>query len=138
MRAQPIPDALTEPFWAAAKRRQLVVQRCRSCRRWQHPPRPTCVACGTDEVEFSPVSGNGTVVTWSEVRHPFVTGWTEPFTCFLVELVEQAGLLFVSDDVRLRCQGRRLEPTAAMPMRVEFEPIDNGLLLPQFVPTART
>jgi uncharacterized OB-fold protein len=137
LRARPETDALTEPFWAAASRRELVVQRCQACRRWQHPPRPVCPACGAAEVGYEPVSGEGTVLTWTEVRQPFVSAWQEelPFTCFLVELKEQAGLVFASDDVHFfRHRGRSFSPAAGMAVRAEFEPIDGGLLLPQFVP----
>jgi uncharacterized OB-fold protein len=137
LRAKPETDSLTEPFWAAASRRELVVQRCQACRRRQHPPRPACAACGAADVGFEPVSGGGTVLTWTEVRQPFVSSWRDelPFTCFLVELDEQAGLVFAADDVHFfRRLGKAFSPSAGLAVRVEFEPIDGGLLLPQFVP----
>lgn len=77
------------------------------------------------------------MLTWTEVRQPFVSSWREelPFTCFLVELKEQAGLVFASDDVHFfRRRGRLFAPSAGMPVRVDFEPVEDGLLLPQFVP----
>ncbi len=134
-RATPVPDELTAPFWEAASRRSLVAQRCAACDRWQHPPRPACASCGADDVAFAEVSGVGTVLTWTEVHQPFVASWRDdlPFTCFLVTTPED--LVFASDDVHFcRRRGRRLDPYAGMPVRVDFEPVDGGLLLPQFVP----
>jgi hypothetical protein len=134
-RATPVRDELTEPFWAAAGRRRLVAQRCAGCGRWQHPPRPACASCGGGDVAFAPVSGVGTVLTWTEVHQPFVASWRDdlPFTCFLVATPED--LVFASDDVYFfRRRGSRLEPYAGMPVRVDFEPAEGGLVLPQFVP----
>jgi hypothetical protein len=134
-RATPVPDALTEPFWAAARRRTLVAQRCPACQQWQHPPRPACFACDSADVEFTPLSGLGTVLTWTEVRQPFVADWRDelPFTCFLVETAE--GLVFPSDDLYFfRRQGRGIELSAGLPVRADFEPVGEDLLLPQFVP----
>ena len=77
------------------------------------------------------------MLSWTEVRHPFVSAWEAelPFTCFLVELKEQAGLILASDDVYFfRNRGRSFNPTVGMPVRVEFEPIEDWQLLPQFVP----
>lgn len=140
IRATPVPDSLTEPFWAAARRCELVAQQCPGCGHRQHPPRPACGACAAVEPPFATVSGFGTVLSWSEVRHPFIARWTHdvPFTCFLVELDEQEGLVFASDDFHFfRRRGRCLKPVAGMPVRVDFEPIDGGFLLPQFVPVTR-
>ena len=30
----PIPTALSEPFWAAARRNELALQRCEACAQW--------------------------------------------------------------------------------------------------------
>jgi hypothetical protein len=41
----PVPNEWTKPFWDAAKRGVLELQRCQSCGHFQHPPYATCVQC---------------------------------------------------------------------------------------------
>jgi len=37
----PVPNEWTKPFWEAAKRRVLALQRCQACKHFQHPPYAT-------------------------------------------------------------------------------------------------
>ena len=41
----PVPNEWTKPFWDAAKRGALELQRCQQCGHFQHPPYATCVNC---------------------------------------------------------------------------------------------
>ena len=34
----PVPNEWTRPFWDAAKRGVIELQRCQSCGHFQHPP----------------------------------------------------------------------------------------------------
>lgn len=76
------------------------------------------------------VSGRGTVHSYTVMRQPLVAGFENsiPYTCLVVELEEQPGLLIVGN----------LEdpPTAGVAVgqgvEVVFEPIDEGFVLPQF------
>src|SRR5215212_8460567 len=59
----PRPDALSQPYWDAARKHELRIQRCRACREYRHPPREQCLACGSAETEWAQVSGRGTIYT---------------------------------------------------------------------------
>ena len=48
----PVPNEWTQPFWQAAKQGVLALQRCQACRRFQHPPYPTCVNCMAIDLAF--------------------------------------------------------------------------------------
>ena len=37
-RPVPEPDGLSRPYWEGTQREELLIQRCRSCRRWQWGP----------------------------------------------------------------------------------------------------
>jgi uncharacterized protein len=130
-RPRPDPDALTAPFWAAAARGELCVQRCARCARYQHPPGPLCVACTSPELSFERVSGRATLhswtQTWSGTRHAAFADRT-PYLVALVELVEQPGLFFYSNLPGARAGELR----AGLPLSVEFEPVGEGVAIPQF------
>jgi len=45
-----------------------VLQRCRSCRGWQHYPRALCTHCGGLDLEYAEACGRGLVDTATEVH----------------------------------------------------------------------
>lgn len=80
-------DPITAPFWEAAARRQLLLQRCRGCGAHQFYPRPYCVRCQS-EVEWVPVAGTGTVYSMTTVRAQLVPDFPPPYVVVLIELDE--------------------------------------------------
>jgi len=95
LRPRPIPDALSQAFWSGIARRQLVLQRCRACGYYIHPPYPECTSCRASDYSFEPVSGNGTIFERAIVTAPIVPGFEDrlPYACLFVELDEQPDLL---------------------------------------------
>lgn len=94
---RPTPE-ITEPaaaFWDAARARRLVIQRCATCGRWQHPPRPWCVTCLSDAVDFADASGLGSVYSFTVVRRAAHPAFTErvPYVYALVDLDEGVRLI---------------------------------------------
>ena len=71
----PVADELSQPFWDAAKERRLAVQRCAECGYYNHPPRPFCDRCSSQRLEFAPVSGRGTMYTFTVMHQPIVAGF---------------------------------------------------------------
>ncbi len=125
----PMPDDLTRPFWDAARARRLDIQRCGSCGYYNHPPRPLCDACGSESLAFEPVSGKGTVYSYTVMRQRNVKGFEEdvPYVNIIVELDEQPMLFMItylpgSEEDRVRI-GQRV--------RAIYEERD-GVVLPQF------
>lgn len=137
VRPLPQPDQVSAGFWDAAKRGILAIQRCSSCQTYQHPPRPICRACGGTELAFEPVSGDGQLWSWTVTHHNVISGFEVaiPYTCVVVELVEQPRLFVVSDLVGREDVSDGL--VVGMPMRVTF-PRSSGEdpVLPQFEPVA--
>jgi uncharacterized OB-fold protein len=137
-RPRPVPDPVSAGLWEAAARGELAVQRCAACRRFQHPPQPLCRACGSTATAFERVSGEARLWSWTTTYHNVLPGFAAalPYVNIVVELVEQAGLFFVSDLVgRNGAAALRL----GAPMRAVFpQPADGGPVLPQFEATAGT
>jgi len=128
----PAADDLSKPFWGAARQHRLVVQRCRDCGYFNHPPRPACDACQSQQLQFEPVSGRGTIYSFTVMYQPNVAGFEDevPYINILVELEEQPLLFMVSNlpasDLNKISVGRRVE--------VYFEELDDDVTLPQFRP----
>src|SRR3977135_3689148 len=51
-RPVPVPNEWTKPFWDAAKREILELQRCQSCGHFQHPPYASCTQCVSTDLKF--------------------------------------------------------------------------------------
>ncbi len=138
-RPRPRPDAISRGFWDAAERGELAIQRCAACRRFQHPPRALCKACGDAELRFETVSGEATLWSWTITHHSVLDGFDAalPYTCMVVELREQTGLLLLSDLVGREAERDNLKLGAAM--RVMFpKRSGDAPVLPQFVASDRS
>jgi len=132
VRPVPVPDETSAPFWSAAAEHVLTVARCARCGRFTMPPDVVCPHCHSDDpgFEFTPVSGRGTVRSWTVVRQALLPGFEDhlPFVLVDVELVEQ-------DDLRLI--GRLLDGVTAhlhvgAAVVVGFEDLAPGVAVPAF------
>jgi uncharacterized OB-fold protein len=98
-RPLPVPDETSAPFWSAAAEHILTVARCGRCGRFTMPPDVACLHCHASDpaFEFTPVSGRGTVRSWTVVRQAFLPGFEDdlPFVLVDVELVEQSELRLI-------------------------------------------
>jgi len=86
-------DPLTRPFWEAAIRRELLIQSCRDCGSYQFYPRPFCLACQGEGVEWARVRGTGTVYSMTTVRIRISEKFQPPYVVAVVELDEGPRLL---------------------------------------------
>ncbi len=130
--AKPVP-AITEemrPFYAAAARGELVVQRCGGCGALRFPARPLCTACLSTASEWIPVSGRGEVFSFTVMHQVYHPGFaTEvPYAVVIVQLAE--GPRMVSNLVGVDPHAIRI----GMPARVVFEQISDVVTLPKFEP----
>ena len=68
----PIVEKDDKPFWEAAKRHELVIQRCTVCKTFHHPPVAVCNtnSCQGDKCEFVKLSGRGTLYTFVVMHQP--------------------------------------------------------------------
>lgn len=80
---------LTEPFWAAAEKGELLVQRCRDCDKAHLYPRALCPHCWSDRLDWQRASGQGRLKSFSVVHRPGHPGWL-PVTPYIVGLVTLA------------------------------------------------
>jgi uncharacterized protein len=114
-----MPSPLSEPFWAAVREHRLELQRCTVCGRWEWTPQVVCSHCLTDTLAWTPVSGLGTVYTYSVVNRPQSDAFGTPYVVSMVELDEGPRLManvvgIPPDEVRI-----------GMRVQVGFEDFEN-------------
>ena len=86
----PRPSAVSMPFWQAAKRHELHIQRCGSCGAYVFYPREVCAECLSSNLSWVKVSGKGTVYSYTIAQAPTHPAFAEdvPYIVAIVELTE--------------------------------------------------
>lgn len=129
---KPVPAITPElrPFFAAAKNRQLVIQRCTACGALRFPAREICSACLGFQVEWVPVSGRGEVFSFNIMHQVYHPGFSDdvPYAVALIKLVE--GVKMISNLIGVTPR----DITIGMPVHVVFEDITDEVTLPKFAP----
>ena len=95
----PVPNEWTKPFWDAAKRGVLELQRCQSCGHFQHPPYATCVQCIATDLKFEPVRGEGAIYAYTIMYHTGDKRFAPvvPYASIIVELDDAPGALLAGN-----------------------------------------
>ena len=128
----PVADDDSAPYWKAAAEHILTVARCSRCRAFTIPVDIVCPHCRRTDPAFAfePISGRGSVRSWTVVRESFLPGFDDdvPFVLVDVELDEQRdlrmiGRLLDGPDVALRIGDR---------VAVAFEDLAPGIAVPAF------
>jgi uncharacterized OB-fold protein len=115
-------------FWEGVDVDELRIQRCASCGKLRHPPRPMCPYCQSLQRDHVVSSGLGEVYSFVVHHRPEVPGRVHPFAVALVELDE--GTRIIGNVVGA-------EPSSVhvgMPVRVSVEADERGRKLPQWRP----
>ena len=132
---KPLPEVtpVTQPFWEAAANRKLVMQRCRACQSWVWCPRPACVECGSETLEWTPLSGRGKVFAFTVIREVVggaLRGFANdiPYVAAWIDLEE--GPRICSNVVQCLIE----KVAIGMAVEVIFEEAGQGIFLPKFRP----
>lgn len=130
----PVPTPETKPFWEAAARHELLIQRCGDCGEHYFYPRPLCPHCLSRNVSWVRASGRGKLHTFViNHRAPRKSPLPPPFIVAIVELEE--GPRMMSNLVGIEPDPERIH--IDMPVEVVFEPITADITLPRFRPVPR-
>lgn len=129
----PVITDLTRPFWVAAKKGKLVLQRCQRCATFNFPPKPWCIECGSRELAWTDAKPLGTVYSHTVSRSVAMNfrGWQ-------AELPVLMCLIDLDDGARMYGQVTHCKPEELrIGMRVEayFEDISEEAGIPKFRPS---
>jgi uncharacterized OB-fold protein len=126
----PEPSPEDAPFWQACRERKLLIRHCNACQQFFHPPMPSCPHCGSTDVDWKEVSGEGTVFSYTVAHHAVHKALKGhgPYNIVVVMLND-------ADDVRL--VSNLVDSTPAdirigMPVTVYWDEVENGMFLPRF------
>ena len=130
-RPVPVPNEWTPAvLGGGANAESLELQRCQSCRSFQHPPYATCVKCVSVDLKFEPVRGLGSIYAYTIMYHTGDKRFAPavPYASIIVELDDAPGALMAGNLLGVPYTeakvGRRVE--------VVFEKLNDDITLPQF------
>ena len=129
----PIPSAESAPYWEYCKKGELRIQRCDSCGAFVHYPRVLCPHDASPDLQWTRVSGRGSVFSFTISHRAFHPGFSDdvPYVIAIVELEEGP---------RLMCRIRDAAPEdvrVGLPVEVFFEAVTPEVTLPFFRPAAQ-
>lgn len=128
---RPLPalTADTEPFWSGGRDGKLLIQQCNECAYLIHPPTGFCPKCESRDTHFQPVSGKGSVLSFTVNHRRWMPELPERYVLAIVTLAEQEEIRLVANIVN--CAPEKVE--FGMPVKVLFE--QNGeIWVPLFEP----
>lgn len=128
-RPLPVITHLSEPFWEAALQHKLELQRCDECGTYQWYPKAWCIECGSRKLKWTEVKGEGTVYSYTIVRHAKANPTFSdevPFAMAAVELDEGPRMYGRLFDLPLE------DIKTGMRVKVLFEDVSKTISLPQF------
>ena len=126
----PVVTAESAPFWEAAARGELLVERCSACGHYVFPPRGVCAKCGGRQLTYVPVEGTGRIYSFTVNYNSWMPGMEVPYVLALVEFPEYPGF-------RVLGRLRGFDPDVVAigtEVGIGFEPGPNELSIPSFLP----
>jgi uncharacterized OB-fold protein len=132
---KPLPSLTNErtrPYWEAAKRHELRMQRCPSCGYVRYPPAPRCPECLEENDDWVLLSGRGKIWSFNVYHHLFNQSFKDeiPYNVALIELEEGPRLL--SNVVGIANDSLRVD----MPVEIVFDDVTDEVSLVKFRPRA--
>jgi uncharacterized OB-fold protein len=130
---KPVPEAtpLTRPFWDAAAKGELRMQKCRNCSHIRFPIGPVCTTCLSDEADWVLLSGKGAVLSHLVFHRAYSPAWKAqvPYSVAMVQLDEGPRMFSdIVDPERAHIHddlvGRRVAVT--------FDAMADGIAVPRF------
>ncbi|MBC7780409.1 MAG: Zn-ribbon domain-containing OB-fold protein [Proteobacteria bacterium] len=129
-RPLPVPDAATEPYWAAARAHRLVMPRCLECDHFHFYPRTLCPQCGSARLEWSACTGNGEVYSFTVVHRA-------PSPAFAPDVPYVVATVALDEGPHLMTNLVNCAPATVaigLPVRVVFRRASDEITLPMFEP----
>jgi hypothetical protein len=130
LKPSPVVTVVERPFWDAAKKGDLIIQKCVDCNQLIFYPRIYCPHCHSAALTWEKASGKGKVYTYTVVvNNPHSSFLADmPFVIAIVKLEE--GVQMLSNIVGCRPE----DVTCDMPVEVVFEKLNDEFTLPKFKP----
>ena len=136
-RPAPPRGLFEDEFWRRLSEGSMCLQRCDDCSAARYPAAPCCPRCGTEAGTWTPVAGNGRIISWTRFHREYFPEMPPPYLVVSVELDE--GPMMVGNLLG----DQAVNPMIGAPVRLRIRPVEVGasrLNLPQWelVPAENT
>lgn len=129
---KPLPEVLPEfeEYWKAARRHELVFQKCSSCGQEIYFPRIICHRCLSGDLEWFSSTGQGIVYSFTIIHQASHESFAQdvPYVYAIIELRE--GIRMISNIININ----PLLVKIGMEVKVVFEDVTNEIGIPRFEP----
>jgi uncharacterized protein len=129
---KPLPhiDEESRPWWEAAQRHELYVQKCRDCGDLRFHPRAQCTSCLSSRTEWIRCKSTGKIYTFTVTRQNQAAGFRDslPYVMAWVEVDE--GLKMLTNIVD--CPPEQVK--IGMPVEAVFDDVTPEVTLVKFRP----
>lgn len=124
-------NATTQPFWDAAKKNELRMQKCSDCGHIRFPIGPVCTVCLSDKCEWVKLSGRGEVLSHLVFHRAYSPAWKEhvPYSVAMVQLAEGPRMFTDIVDPERRYID---EDLVGRPVEAWFDPVEGDVVVPRF------
>src|SRR3954469_21757567 len=132
---KPLPDVseANRTFWEGLQRHEFLVPRCTDCGDYNWPPYPACRSCLSEDLAWTPVSGDATVFTYTLVNRGHGQFHDEaPYAIVMRKLAEEPRACVVIGNTRGIAND---DLHIGMPVKIVYEDIaDEDVTLWRFGP----
>ncbi len=124
----PILSERNLPFWEAAKRGELRMQRCLDCGHIRYPIGPVCTDCLSERTEWVQLSGRGRVFAYCVFYQLYNPAFKEdiPYNVAIIQLDE--GPRMISNVVGCNNEEVKIGDRVG----VVFDPVTEDVSIPRF------
>ena len=125
----PVPSLDNQYWFDKCKEHVLVLQQCRECKAFSHPPRPNCTNCGSSDLNWVESTGKGTIFTFTVTRQPVSRPLVGRTPWIVVEVELEEGVHMISNLIDVDCDDLQI----GMAVEVVFDQVDDEITLPKFI-----
>lgn len=113
-------------FWDSVQKRAMRLQCCGQCGTFRYPASPACAECLSDDFQWVPVSGRGTILSWAVFHRTYLPAYPAPYNVIAVRLAE--GPVMVSN-----LEGAPFEGSwIGQEVELVYADMPDGFTLPRF------
>ncbi|GLY11174.1 Zn-ribbon domain-containing OB-fold protein [Pseudobacillus badius] len=128
----PVKTIDNSPYWNGADQHELVLQKCKRCQSYAHPPGPACASCGNLELEWENLGSEitGKVFSYVVSYRPFLPGFQADLPLIIAQVtLDCAPEVKIIGNI-LKCGPQEVQ--IGLPVKMIWEDITEGRALPQW------
>lgn len=76
------------PMWESIEHKAWSLQCCSHCKAFRYPPSPICDECHSMEYAWTPLKGEGELLSWTVFHRKYFDDHPPPYNAVAVRLVE--------------------------------------------------